>query len=200
MIFPPRRPLRLLLAAALLAGLVPAAGDASPSRRSGPAAAAVADPATGRAALAMAEAKRMLASGERIWCVPFARTLSGIDIKGNAKTWWAGAAGRYDRGADPRTGAVMVFSGTRKMPLGHIAVVAQVVSDRVIRVDQANWTRNKVTLGVAVMDVSQAGDWSSVRVEGKPGVWGRTNPVSGFIYPSAPEEVRVATVAVVRDR
>src|SRR5690606_31545103 len=27
----------------------------------------------------------------RIWCVPFARAVTGIEIKGNAKTWWSQA-------------------------------------------------------------------------------------------------------------
>ncbi len=133
--------------------------------------------------LAVAQARDLRARGQRLWCVPFARTLSGIDLRGNAKTWWDAARGRYARGADPRVGAVMVFAGTRKMPMGHIAVVSAVVSDRVITVDQANWKRNQVSLGTEVVDVSEKGDWSAVRVEGDPGAVGRVNPVSGFIYP-----------------
>src|SRR3546814_2247370 len=50
-------------------------------------------------------------------CVPFARAETGIEIYGNAKTWWAQAAGDYDRGQEPREGAVMAFAGTRGMPL-----------------------------------------------------------------------------------
>ena len=44
-------------------------------------------------------------------CVPFARAESGVEIRGNAKTWWAQAAGEYDRGQEPRKGAVMAFAG-----------------------------------------------------------------------------------------
>ena len=46
-------------------------------------------------------------------CVPFARSESGVEIRGNAKTWWAQAAGEYKRGHEPRKGAVMAFAATR---------------------------------------------------------------------------------------
>jgi hypothetical protein len=136
-----------------------------------------------RAELAVAEAKALRANGKRVWCVPFARTLSGVEIKGNAKTWWAAAKGRYRRGDEPAVGAVMVFSGSRAMPMGHVAVVAEIVDDRKILIDHANWVRNKVSLGMVAVDVSTAGDWSAVKVESVPGTLGRVNPVSGFIYP-----------------
>ena len=170
---------RIVFCAALLASMIAVPAEASPTRR--------ADPVAQRAGLAVTEARSLRAKGKRVWCVPFARTLSGLEIKGNAKTWWAAAAGRYRRGDEPEVGAVMVFSGSRKMPMGHVAVVAQVVSERVILVDHANWKRNQVSLGMAVTDVSDAGDWSAVRVEGTPGVAGRVNPVSGFIYPKGTE-------------
>ncbi len=136
-----------------------------------------------RAELAVAEVKARRARGERVWCVPFARTLSGVALRGNARTWWAAAEGLYRRGLEPRVGAVMVFAGSGKMPMGHVAVVAEVVSDREVLIDHANWHRNKVSLGMRVLDVSGKGDWSAVKVEGSPGVLGRVNPVSGFIYP-----------------
>jgi surface antigen len=165
---------RILLCAVLVSGLA-APVDASPAKQTAPVAQ--------RAAFAVAEAKAMRKRGQRVWCVPFARMASGIEIKGNAKTWWASAKGLYRRGAEPEVGAVMVFSGSRAMPMGHVAVVAEVVNDRTILIDHANWRRNQVSLGMAVVDVSQAGDWSAVRVAGSPGVYGRVNPVSGFIYP-----------------
>src|SRR3546814_16102453 len=56
-------------------------------------------------------------------CVPFARAESGVEIRGNAKTWWSQAAGTYQRGEEPRKGAVMAFAGTRGMPMGHVAGV-----------------------------------------------------------------------------
>ena len=178
MIRPLRAAARLLLTATLLAGLLPLPAMAKARRQD--------NPVVERVAMATAEVTQKRARGERVWCVPFARTASGVAIKGNAKTWWAAAAGRYRRGDEPEIGAVMVFSGSRKMPMGHVAVVAGVVSDRVILVDHANWKRNRISLGMAVTDVSAAGDWSAVRVEGTPGVVGRVNPVSGFIYPDAP--------------
>jgi surface antigen len=152
----------------------------------------------GSVAAAVAEAQAKRARGQRVWCVPFARTATGVDIRGNAETWWAAAAGRYDRGAEPQVGAVMVFSGSRKMPMGHVAVVSALVSDRVIRIDHANWKRNQVSLGMVVHDVSEAGDWSAVRVEGDPGVVGRVNPVAGFIYPQGRQMARAERAPVVR--
>lgn len=134
--------------------------------------------------LAVAEAQSKRSRGERVWCVPFARTASGVEIKGNAKTWWAAAEGRYARGNDPVVGAVMVFSGSGSMPMGHVAVVSEVVTSRIILIDHANWKRNQVSLDMAVIDVSRAGDWSAVKVESGSGSYGRTNPVSGFIYPA----------------
>ena len=122
-------------------------------------------------------------------CVPFARAESGVDIRGNAKTWWAQAANDYARGDEPREGAVMAFAGTRGMPMGHVAVVKKIVSDREIRIDHANWSpingrRGQIERNVRVVDVSDAGDWSLVRVWYAPiGDLGlRANPVQGFIY------------------
>ena len=122
-------------------------------------------------------------------CVPFARAESGVEIRGNAKTWWAQAAGEYDRGQEPRKGAVMAFAGTGGMPLGHVAVVKKVVSDREILIDHANWSpingrRGQIERNVRVIDVSDKGDWSMVRVWYAPiGDLGlRANPVQGFIY------------------
>jgi surface antigen len=122
-------------------------------------------------------------------CVPFARAESGVDIRGNARTWWEQAAGQYERGQEPRQGAVMAFAGTRGMPMGHVAVVKKVVSDREILIDHANWSpiggrRGQIERNVRVVDVSSAGDWSMVRVWYAPiGDLGlRANPVQGFIY------------------
>jgi surface antigen len=125
-------------------------------------------------------------------CVPFARAASGIDIRGNARDWWAAADGRYERGATPKVGAVMHFPGTRAMPIGHVAVVSAIISDREVRIDHANWSpingrRGQIERGVRAVDVSEAGDWSMVRVWYAPirDLGLRANPVSGFIYPSA---------------
>lgn len=118
----------------------------------------------------------------RIWCVPFARAVTGIEIRGNATTWWKQAAGRYERGQTPVVGAVMNFASSRAMPKGHVAVVSHVLSEREILVDQANWERNRITQDTLVVDVSEKGDWSKVKVANGAGSLGRVNPVYGFIY------------------
>lgn len=133
--------------------------------------------------MALAEVRSLRQQGQRVWCVPFARNTSGIRIRGNAHLWWSKARGAYARGAAPKPGAVMVFSRSRHLSRGHIAVVSRIVSDREIRIDHANWDRNRVSLGMSVIDVSERGDWSAVRVESTPGAYGKTYPVSGFVYP-----------------
>lgn len=134
-------------------------------------------------AQAIAAAKEKQARGARVWCVPFARDASGIALRGNAGTWFAAAKGEYYRGKAPEEGAVMVFAPHSSSRLGHIAVVSDIVSDRKILIDHANWHRNKISLGMAVIDVSKNNDWSQVKVEGTPGVWGTPRPVHGFVYP-----------------
>ncbi|WP_146587940.1 CHAP domain-containing protein [Puniceibacterium confluentis] len=141
------------------------------------------DPA--RQALAISEAKALRAKGERVWCVPFARNASGVDIRGNAETWWHKARGYYDRGEVPSVGAVMAFAATGSMPMGHVAVVSEVVSPREVLVDHANWNRDQVSLKMPVIDVSDRNDWSEVRVKSQPAAFGSVYPVNGFIYPAA---------------
>lgn len=130
---------------------------------------------------AVSTANHMRAAGKRVWCVPFARNASGIEIRGNAHTWWDKAEGQYHRGHTPIPGAVMVFSESASLRLGHVAVVSQVISDREIKISHANWHRNRVSLDMAVIDVSEAGDWSRVRVESNPGSFGKVYKVDGFI-------------------
>ncbi|MEM6577853.1 MAG: CHAP domain-containing protein [Pseudomonadota bacterium] len=136
-----------------------------------------------RQELALIEVERKHARGQRVWCVPYARNLSGINIRGNAKDWWGRARNAYERGDEPAVGSVMSFRATRGMSLGHVGVVADVVSDREIVLNHANWNRNRVSLSMGVMDVSRNNDWSLVRVESRPGQYGRPYPVNGFIYP-----------------
>ncbi|KFI33639.1 chap [Haematobacter missouriensis] len=136
-----------------------------------------------REQLALLEVKQKQAKGQRVWCVPFARTASGINLRGDAKTWWNKAEGQYGRGNAPEVGSVMAFRATRGMPLGHVAMVSELVSPRKIKVDHANWSRNEVSLRMAVIDVSAKNDWSAVRVESHPASFGRVYPVTGFIYP-----------------
>lgn len=117
----------------------------------------------------------------RIWCVPFARAVSGINIRGDAATWWKTAANQYPRGQVPVAGSVLNFRATGKMPRGHVAVVSQVISPRQILVDQANWVTNRITTDM-VIDVSEANDWSAVRVENQAKSFGSVYPTYGFIY------------------
>ena len=67
--------------------------------------------------------------------------------------------------------------------MGHVAVVSEVVSEREIRVDHANWDRNKVSLKMDVIDVSDNNDWSAVRLKSQPSAFGSVYPIKGFIYP-----------------
>jgi hypothetical protein len=122
----------------------------------------------------------------RLQCVPFARDASGVQIYGNANTWWAQAAGRYPRSNQPAPGSVFVMRGYRTTTRGHVAVVTHVDSSRLIRVDQANWLNNgEISVGVPVLDVSPNNDWSEVRVWYIPGGhWGgRVYQAEGFIHP-----------------
>jgi surface antigen len=129
--------------------------------------------------------------------VPFARRESGVEIYGNANTWWRQALGRYETAATPSEGAVLVLRGYATANRGHVAVVKEVVSPRLIIVDHANWLNGgEVTRDVPVMDVSAAGDWSEVRVWNVPGrYWGgRTYEVQGFILNLLTEAARTQAV------
>ncbi|MCQ0092804.1 CHAP domain-containing protein [Roseovarius sp. M141] len=139
------------------------------------------DPA--REAMALREAASLRAKGKRVWCVPFARNVSGINIRGNANTWWNKAAGTFDQSKSPVVGAVMSFRATSSMPMGHVAVVSEVLAPNRVLVDHANWHRNQISQGMTVIDVSNAGDWSAVRLESNPNAFGGVYPVNGFILP-----------------
>lgn len=122
--------------------------------------------------------------GRHVSCVPYARERSGLSLFGNAKTWWTAAKNLYSEFVWPKTEAVMVFAHTRKMKLGHVAVVSQVVSSREIRVDQANWDNaGGINLNVPVIDVSASNDWSLVKVWDLRSnqLGARAYPIKGFI-------------------
>jgi surface antigen len=135
-------------------------------------------------------------------CAQFARMFSGIQIFGDAKTWWAQALGKYARGFTPEAGSVLVFKPYGPMTRGHVAVVSQVVTDRIIQVTHANWSpidgkRGQVEKNVTVVDVSQTGDWSQVKVFYNPtGDLGtRVYPTYGFVYKAAKAAVNAAAGA-----
>jgi surface antigen len=122
-------------------------------------------------------------------CVPFARLMSGIQIFGDARTWWGQATGKYETGFTPKAGAVLCFKPTGRMNLGHVAFVSQVLTDRVIQVTHANWSvmngaRGQVEKDVTVVDVSPEGDWSQVKVWYDPirDLGTTVYPTHGFIY------------------
>lgn len=119
-----------------------------------------------------------------LYCVQYARLRSGLQIFGDAKYWWNKAADLYDRMTQPAADAVMVFSGSKRIRRGHVAVVTAVVSPREIRVDHANWQNHgEIDLNMPVLDVSKNNDWSQVRVwDPRSGQFGaRIYAVSGFI-------------------
>jgi hypothetical protein len=120
-------------------------------------------------------------------CVPFARALSGINLRGDAPDWWW-RDNRYARGQSPEVGSVMVFAQTQGLPRGHLSVVSQVRSRREILVTQANWVHHHVTTDQLVVDVSPYGDWTLVRVWWPPAnaLGATTYPVLGFIYSGYP--------------
>jgi surface antigen len=119
-------------------------------------------------------------------CVTYARSASGIDIRGNAASWWGNAEGSYARGNVPEPGSVLSFRAIGPMRYGHVAVVSAVVNARTIEIDHANWAwaRGSVARGVSVVDVSPNNDWTAVRVGlGHTGDFGSIYPTNGFIYP-----------------
>lgn len=130
-------------------------------------------------------------------CVTYARSVSGIQIRGNANTWWGQAAGRYARGHTPKVGAVLAFDATRRMRVGHVATVAAVVSDREVVLDHANWSRPGRAETARAIDVSPANDWTEVRVQFGGAMGTSSYPTRGFIY--AEREGAATDVAAVAD-
>ena len=132
------------------------------------------------------------AQADPYWqCVTFARMFSGIQIFGDAWTWWRQAVNSFRTGKAPETGSVLVFEPHGRMRQGHVAVVSDVLTDRVIRVTHANWggSRGKVEENVTVVDVSSEGNWSKVKVWYNPinGLGTTIYPTYGFVYKSAAE-------------
>lgn len=116
-------------------------------------------------------------------CVPYARLVSGIELYGDAYSWWDGAAGRYQRGPLPAPGAVLVLSQTDRLRSGHVAVVSQVLNSREILVSHANWIPGQVLENQAVFDASPNNDWTMPRFYNlEHQVYGSIYPAHGFIY------------------
>lgn len=128
----------------------------------------------------------MQVPGEPTQCVPFARERSGIEIYGDAKTWWEQAAGQFRRSPRPQAGAVLVLKGYGGRDSGHVALVRRVIDSRTIVIDHANWLNDgNLYFDQPVRDVSAGNDWSAVNVWYHPGhSWGaRAYTVEGFILP-----------------
>ncbi len=128
-------------------------------------------------------------------CVPYARQVTGIQIYGDAHTWWGQAEGRYARGFRPKVGAVMALKPSGGSVLGHVAAVSRIVDSRTILIRHSNWSlingrRGQIEDNVRVIDVSPDNDWSSVRVWYAPlqALGGSHWPVQGFIYPVSPKK------------
>ena len=137
-------------------------------------------------------------------CAPYARQISGIQLFGRAADWWKQAEGQYDRGQEPRVGAVLAFAASRSMPAGHVAMVSKVVSDREVHLTHANWSyRGGIERDVRAIDVSANNDWSDVKVWYGPigGLGIRSNPARGFIYAqpatSSEKPVQIASASGV---
>lgn len=144
--------------------------------------------------VAAVKAKKKSAS-PYLQCVQFARQFTGIQIFGDAWTWWEKATGKYEEGQAPKPGAVLVFKPQGKMRVGHVAVVSQIVTDRYIQITHANWSpingrRGQVEKDVNVLDVSEKGDWSKVKVwYGPLNDLGTTIYTTyGFIYNEAKDQ------------
>lgn len=130
---------------------------------------------------------RIVNPAKPLQCVPYARSESGIDIRGNANRWWQLAAGKYQRSRRPEEGSVFVMKGYQTARRGHVAVVKQIVDSRTIVVDHANWGNDgRIYLQAPIRDLSPKNDWSQVQVWFTPGQqWGRRiYKAKGFILPT----------------
>ena len=141
-----------------------------------------------------------------IQCVPFAREASGIQIYGDAHTWWKQAANKYARGKRPVKGAVMAFKPYRNSRLGHVAVVSKVVNSRKVMISHSNWSlingrRGQIERNVPAIDVSPNNDWSQVRVwyHSIQAIGGTQWPLHGFIYKAKPGSAPSASVVAVAE-
>lgn len=129
-------------------------------------------------------------------CVPYAREQSGVQIYGDAYTWWDQSQGRYAHSTMPSQGSVMVLYNYAGPARAHVAVVKQIVNPREIRIDHANWLDDgAIYTDDPVRDVSPENDWTQVRVFNiRNQAWGgRVYQVQGFIGPGpAGSDVMVA--------
>lgn len=104
-----------------------------------------------------------------VQCVPHARAVSGINLRGDAYTWWDQAnAPAYARVNTPSVGSVLVLSRTDRMTHGHVAAVKRIINSREIDVSHSNWGSNRKNRRiiydfVRVRDISANNDWTLVK-------------------------------------
>jgi surface antigen len=125
---------------------------------------------------------------KHLYCVEYARLRSGLEVFGDAKLWWSRARNLYAEFAAPAVDAVMVFSGSKRIRKGHVAVVTKIVGPREVIVDHANWQNHgEIDHNTPVLDVSAKNNWSAVRVwDINSSQWGaRVYKLSGFIAGNA---------------
>jgi surface antigen len=116
-------------------------------------------------------------------CVPYARLASGIELMGDAWSWWDRAKSRYRRGHQPIAGAILVLKRSERLYRGHLAVISHVVGPRQVLVNHANWVPGRIITNQPVIDVSPKNDWSMLRFYNLSfGVYGAVYPARGFIY------------------
>ncbi len=140
---------------------------------------------------------------EGLQCVPYARAVSGVEIYGDAHTWWGQAQGRYERGSTPRVGAVMSFRPHGAMRLGHVAAVRKIIDARTVLISHANWStidgqRGHIEENIRAVDASENNDWSAVQIWYTPNsALGSTAwPLNGFIYADTKRSDRDVRMAV----
>jgi len=94
------------------------------------------------------------ALNEGLQCVPFARALTGLEIRGDAHSWWDQAEGRYERGSRPKVGAVMTFIPHGNMRLGHVAAVRRIIDKRTLLISHADRSAEAVLRSLEVNALS----------------------------------------------
>ena len=125
-----------------------------------------------------------------VQCVPYARQVSGVQLYGDAYTWWNSArAHNYQCSQVPRVGAVLVLARTSQMSEGHVATVSGITNSRHITVNHSNWGDNRgrrkvIYYAMPVEDVSAKNDWTRVKFWNyEKNVYGFPYAAKGFIYP-----------------
>lgn len=88
--------------------------------------------------------KRVAVTGSSsIQCVQYVRNVTGVNIKGNANTWYAQAKNKgYSTGSTPKVGAILVENHLSKH--GHVSKVVAVEGNK-ITVTEANYIKGKIT-------------------------------------------------------